>query len=97
MQRAKSLHLWVSLQSRCVGHRQRVFPGGGEVQACFPQGSPLWDPHLRASVGMPTSAALEGWSPWTTCDSQVFRVRCFPLLGETQASTRWLHLPHGRS
>ena len=49
MRRAKSLHLWVSFQSRCMGQRQRVFlGGGGEVQACFPRGSPLWDPHLRA-------------------------------------------------
>lgn len=67
------------------------------MQACFPGGSPLQDPYLGASVETPVSAAFEGWSPWTTCDSQVFRVRCFLLLGETQASTRGLHLPHGRS
>ena len=46
----------------------------------------------QSRVETPASAALEGWSPWTMCDSQVFRVQRFPLLGETQASTRWEEL-----
>ena len=32
MRRAKSLRLWVSFQSRCVGHRQRVFLGGARFR-----------------------------------------------------------------
>ena len=97
MRRAKSLHLWVSFHSRCMGQRQRVFLGGGRGSGLLPTGLPTLGSSSQSRVETPASAALEGWSPWTMCDSQVFRVRCFPLLGETQASTCWLHLPQGRS